>query len=156
MELIIITKNKLRKVSIDIDGDCTFCYHKEEILFRICDLTKNVWSNVNVTVLTLNTNLCLIKWPQYIWKNKNWYNKVFHNPLEKAIIIIVWFVQNHLIMSSLITINVIMLLLWNKYLSLYYLIIKMKTLLFWETLQARSSSIRIVREKLPWIPVPSY
>lgn len=48
------------------------------------ELAFNVWSTINTHCpIPINTNLIIADWMEYIWVHKNWYHKIYENPLEK-------------------------------------------------------------------------
>lgn len=86
---MLLTRQKLRQLGMNIDGDCLICNKEEENighLCKTCDLTKNNSPILLFTVLN-NSNLNIIYSLEHIWININWYNKIFHNPLEKLLLL---------------------------------------------------------------------
>lgn len=83
----LLTTDKLKTVDLTIDGDCHLCHHVEETIYHLfnnCDWTKSVLLSIDPKPLNPNNSgLFSIDRLENIYKYKSWYNKLFHNLLEK-------------------------------------------------------------------------
>lgn len=83
----IPTEGNLRKIGVEIDGDCSYCgSHLEKIdhLFRDFTFTTEVWSNFIVLCPShVNISMHFLDLIEWLWKNDNVYNKLHHSPIEK-------------------------------------------------------------------------
>lgn len=92
------TSAKLRKSGLPINGDCPFCCQVEENADHIskeCQYVVNISHTISVNCPTpFNTNLGIVDWLEYLWKNISWYKKKFEDLLEKVITML-WPIWNH-------------------------------------------------------------
>lgn len=85
---------KLKKLGMTINRNCSFCSNIEEnieLSFTNCEFAMNVWLTIdNQCPITINTNLGIVDWLEYLWKNKTWlkknfavrFRKIYYNPLR--------------------------------------------------------------------------
>lgn len=69
------SSGKLRNLRLSVNGDCLFRFKDEENIDQIfskCDLTTTVWHTIdNYCPNPTNTNLAIVHWLEYLWKNKS-------------------------------------------------------------------------------------
>lgn len=89
------TRGKLRSRGMSITGDCPLYCNEEESINHILknyDFTINIWNTIeNNCPNSLNYAFGNVDWLEYIWFNKSWFRKNFHNAIEKAITTFVLF-----------------------------------------------------------------
>lgn len=89
-----------------INGDCPFRNPTEETIyhiFRDCDFAINIWMTITDNCYTsINTNLGIVDWLEYLWNNILWYNKIYGDVLEKVITIFwaIWTYRNNTIFKN--------------------------------------------------------
>lgn len=84
-------KIRLMEFGCNIYGDCPF-YHQVEgdidHIFKNCDIVRLTWTIIDMYCPSpLNSQFFFVDWLDHIRQNKIWYNKFFHHPLEKNLII---------------------------------------------------------------------
>lgn len=76
---MLLTRVKLRRLGMFINGDYLFCLKIEENLdpmVKECDLATNVQYTIdNNCMNAINTNLGIVDWLKQLWLNKSWYRK---------------------------------------------------------------------------------
>lgn len=89
---ILPRRGKLRRFGININGESPLCNKVEETIdhiFTNSDLALNIWSTIDIhCLIPINTNLNNMEWIEYIWIHKNWYHKIYGNPLKIIITIL--------------------------------------------------------------------
>lgn len=57
--------------------------NRYDLLFKKCDLVKYMGLTYSQCATPIHSDLSLVDWLEYIWKDKNRYNQIFHNPLKE-------------------------------------------------------------------------
>lgn len=88
---MFLTKVKLKKLGMSINGDCPFCLKAEENtdhILKIVILQSIFGASSKKNCPNLwNSNLGNVDWLGYLWLNKLWFRKKIYNVPEKVITI---------------------------------------------------------------------
>lgn len=115
---ILLTRNKLRQNKNEYECWVPILAKSDENinnLFQTCDFISRIWSTTNPNCPKSNdNNLQISDWLEYIWTNRNWYNKIVYNSVETftTIMCTIWNHRNSIVFN---TTNVPSCYYWYKY-----------------------------------------